>query len=140
MAEGPGELGLLLHVAAVTQVGLLFHQQEVHVSRLMRVVAVGAGNAVGQVLGFGEVLGLQAGLMALEADGGGLRRAEGFEADDLGDIATAVDVRLGRTVTGLAAVLAILQQGRVWCVVEVLVPHLLVASLADIVGRVWSIR
>jgi hypothetical protein len=43
-------------------------------------------------------------------------------------------------VTGLAAVLAILQQGRVWCVVEVLVPHLLVASLADIVGCVWSIR
>ena len=140
MAEGPGELGLLLHVAAVTQVGLLFHQQEVHVSRLMRVVAVGAGNAVGQVFGLGEVLRLQAGLMALQTDGGGLRRAEGFEADDLGDIAAAVDVRLGGTVTGLAAVLAILQQGRVWCVVEVLVPHLLVAGLADIVGRVLAIR
>ena len=74
--------------------------------------------------------------MALQADGRGLCRAESFEANDLGNIAAAIDVRLGRTVTRLAAMPAILQQGRVWRVEEVLVPHLLVAGLADFVGRV----
>jgi len=104
----------------------------------VRIVAAGTGNAIGQVFGLGEVLCLQAGLVALQANGRGLSRAQSFEADDLGDIAATIDMRLCWTVTRLATMLTIFQQGRVWGVVEVLVPDFLVAGLADIVGRVLA--
>jgi len=70
-----------------------------------------ATDAVRQVLGFGEVLGLQAGLMALGADGDSLSRSQSFEADDFTDIATAVHMRLPRTVAGLASMLRAFEEG-----------------------------
>ena len=75
MAIGPREFGLLLRVAAIAQLGLRLHQQEINVGGFVRTMTTGAANAIGQVFGLGEVLGLQAGLVALGADGRGLRRA-----------------------------------------------------------------
>lgn len=74
-------------------------------------MATGTGNAIGQVFGLGEVLRLQAGLVALKANGRGLRRAQSFKADDLRDIATAIDMSLCWTVARLATMFAIFQQG-----------------------------
>jgi hypothetical protein len=78
--------------------------------------------------------------MALGADGRSLRRAQGFEADDLRDIAPAVNVRLRRAVTSLASVLVALQQCRMRRVEEVLGPNFFVTGLADIIIGVDSAR
>lgn len=129
---GPGELGLLRSVATETKVGLRFHQHEIYVFGFVRAVARGATDSVGEMSGFGEVLGLETGLVALGTDGGCLRRGESLEADDLGDVSAALDMRLRRTVTGLASVLFALEQGRVRSVGEMLVPDFFVASFADV--------
>ena len=98
----------------------------------MRAVTAGATDAIGQMRGAGKVLRLQAGLMALGADGSGLGRTQLLEANDLGDVATAVDMRLSRPMAGLASVLIAFQQGRVGRVCEVFVPDFLMTSLTDV--------
>ena len=104
MTIRPGKLSLLGRVASETKLGLRLHQHEVNVGGFMRAVTSGAADAVGQVLGLGEILCLQAGLMALSADGRCLGRAQCLEANDLGDVATAIDVGLRRTMATLASV------------------------------------
>jgi len=140
MAIGACELGALRGVTAIAEFRLRLDQQEIHVSRFVRAVAGGATDAVGQVFRLGEVLRLRARLMALGADGRSLRRAQGFEADDLRDIAPAVNVRLRRAVTSLASVLVALQQCRMRRVEEVLGPNFFVTGLADIIIGVDSAR
>ena len=129
---GPRELGLLRGMAAEAQLGLRLHQHEIHVGGFVRTVTRSAADAVGQVRGLGEILRLQARLVTLGTDGCCLRRAQRLEANDLGDIAAAVDVRLRRAMTGLASVLVALEQRCVRSVGEVLVPDFLVAGLADV--------
>ena len=136
MAIRPRELRLLRGVASVAQLGLRLHQHEIHVGGLVRAVAGGATDAAGQVLRLGEVLRLQAGLVTLGADRRSLCRAQRLEANDLGDVAAAVNVRLGGTVAGLASVLVALKQRRMRSAGEVLVPDLLVAGLADVILRI----
>jgi hypothetical protein len=63
-----------------------------------------------------------------------------LEANDLGDIASAVNMCLRRTVTSLATMLVAFQQRGVWSIGEVLVPDILVASLADISLGVLAAR
>lgn len=61
-----------------------------------------------------------------------LGRAQCLEPNDLGDIASAINMRLTGPMAGLASVLIALQQRRMWGAGEVLFPHVLVAGLADI--------
>ena len=84
------------------------------------------------MLGLGEILRLQAGLVAFGTDGGSLSRRQSFEADNFSDIATAVYMRLRRAVAGLAAMLVTLEEGRMRCGSKMLFPDLLVAGLADV--------
>ena len=99
-------------------------------------MTVRARNATRQVLGLGEVLRFQASLMASRADLRGLSWTQGFEANDLGDVAAAIHVGLAGTVTALASMLIAFQQGRMRCAGEVLLPDLLMTALAN-VG--WSV-
>ena len=62
--------------------------------------------------------------------------AQGLEADDLGDVAAAVDMRLTGAVTSLAPVLIAFQKRRMGRPCKVFVPNFLVAGLADIGWRV----
>ena len=95
----PGELSPLRRVAAIAQVGLRLYKHEVHVAGLVGTVARGATDAVRQVLGLGEILRLQARLVTFGTDRRGLGRSQCFKANDFGDVATAIYVRLRRTVT-----------------------------------------
>ena len=70
----PSKLGLLRSVAPEAKVLLRFNQHEIHIGGFVRTMASGATDAVRHMLRLGEVLRLQAGLMALGADGGRLRR------------------------------------------------------------------
>jgi hypothetical protein len=74
--------------------------------------------------------------VTLRTDSGRLSGTQGFEPNDLGNIATAVNVRLSGTVTSLAPVLIPLQKRSMWSSGKVFIPDLLVASLADISCRV----
>jgi len=133
---GTGELRLLAGMATEAQVGLRFHQHEVHVSGLMRTVTRGATHSVGQVSRLGKILGFEARLVASRANRGGLRRCESLKADDLGYVSTTVDMRLRRTVTGLTSVLIAFQQRGMGSRSKVLFPELLVAGLADGIIRI----
>ncbi len=132
MAVRPRELRLLLRVAPEAQLGLRLHQHEVNVVRFVRAVTTGTAYAVGQVFRFREILGLKAGLMTLSTDCRGLGRAQCLESDDLGDIASAINMCLSGAMAGLTAVLIALQEGSMWCSGEVFLPDLLVAGLADV--------
>lgn len=72
--------------------------------------------------------------MALGADRCCLGWAQLLEADDLGDIAAAINMGLCRTMAALASVLIALEQRGMGRVRKVLVPHVLMARLANI-GR-----
>ena len=74
MPVGSVELGLLRGMTAEAQILLGFDQHEIHIGRFVRAMAGRAAHAVRHVLRLGEVLGFQAGLVALSADGGRLRR------------------------------------------------------------------
>jgi hypothetical protein len=84
------------------------------------------------VLGLGEVLGLETGLVTFGADGSGLRRTQRFEADDLGDVTTAIHMGLRGAMARLTAMLAALEQRRMRGAGKVLLPNLLMAGLAHI--------
>lgn len=138
MAVRPGKFGLLRGMASIAQRRLRLRQHEIHIAGVVRVVTVRARNATRQVLGLGEVLRFQASLMASRADLRGLSWTQGFEADDLGDVAAAIHVGLAGTVTALASMLAALQQRGVGSARKVLVPHFLMAGLADVSFGVLS--
>ena len=138
MPVGPGEFSLLRGMASIAQRRLGLRQHEIHIARVVRVVTVRARNATCQMLGLGEVLRFQAGLMASGADLRGLSWTQGFEADDLGNVAAAIHVGLAGTVTALASMLAALQQRGVGSARKVLVPHFLMAGLADVSFGVLS--
>src|SRR5271165_105706 len=129
---GPGELRLLRSMASKAQLRLRLLQHEVDISGTVRAVAGGATEAVCQVLGLGKVLRLQAGLMTSGADRSGLGRTQRFEADDLGDVAAAINMGLTGAVTALASVLAALQQRGVRSARKVFLPDFLVAGFADV--------
>jgi len=84
------------------------------------------------MLRLGEVLRLQARLVARRTDRSSLCRSQSLEADDLRDIATALDMRLRGAVAGLASVLVTLKQHRMRRAGKVFLPNLLVAGLADL--------
>ena len=134
----PGELRLLCRMTSIAKVGLLLHQQEVHVRRLVRTVTRRTTHAVSQMCGFGKVLRLQAGLVALGADRRRLRRTQRLKANDFRGIAAAVHVRLRRAVACLTTVLIALQQRSVRSIGELLVPYFLVATLTNVRGGVLS--
>jgi len=111
MPEGSSELGFLRSVAAIAELSLRLHQHEVHVGGFVGAVTGSATDPVGHMSRLREVLRFQARLVAFRADGGGLGRCQSLKPDDLGDIPTAVNMRLARPMTTLAAVLIALQQG-----------------------------
>ena len=123
-------------MASVAKLGLRLDQHEIYVGGFVRAVTACAADAVGQVLGLREVLGFEAGLVTLRANCCRLGWAQGFEADDLGDVAAAIDMRLPGTVTSLASVLVALQKRRMRSSCKVFIPDFLVAGLADIGWRV----
>ncbi len=128
----PGEFGLLCGMTAEAQGGLRFHQHEVDVSGIVRVVTGGAAHAIRQMHRRGKILRLQTGLVALQADRRGFGRAQLFEANDFCDVAATVHMRLARAVTPLATVLIAFEQCRVGSTREMLFPDILVAGLADV--------
>ena len=71
---GPVEFCFLRSMTSEAELLLRFHQHEICVSRFVRAVAGGAAEAVCHVFRLGEILRLQAGLVAIRADGGRLRR------------------------------------------------------------------
>ena len=133
MTIRPSKLSLLRRVAAEAKLGLRLHEHEIHIGGFVRIMAASAGYAAGKMLGLRKVLRLQAGLMAADADGSGLCGTQRFKADDFGNVAAAVDVRLSWSVTGLAPMLIALQQCRMRSACEMFLPEFLMASLADIV-------
>ena len=135
----PRELGLLRGMARVTQAGLRFHQQEIDIRGIVRTMACGATDPVCQMGRLGKILRLQAGLVALGADGCRLRRTQLLEANDLRNIASAVNVGLRWTMTTLTSMLVTLEQRGVRCIRKMLVPHFLVAGLADVSVGVLTI-
>ena len=132
----PGELGSLRSMAAVAQCGLRLDQQKIDILGMVRTMTRGATDTVREVCRVGKVLRLQAGLMALCANGRGFGRTQVLEADDLGYIAAAIHVRLAWTVARLAAMLVAFQKRRVGRTGKVLVPDFLVAGLANIRVRI----
>ena len=136
MAIWPGKFGLLRGMTSIAQRRLRLRQHEINVVGFVRAMTTGATDTIRQVFRLGEVLRFQTRLVALGADRCRLRRAQIFEADDLGDVAAAIDVGLAGTVTSLASMLIALQQGRMRCAGEVLLPDLLMTALAN-VG--WSV-
>jgi hypothetical protein len=78
--------------------------------------------------------------VALRTDRRRLSGTQGFESDDLGDVTTAVNVRLSRAVTCLAPVLIPFQKRGVWRSCKVFIPNLLVTGLADVSFGVLSGR
>jgi hypothetical protein len=139
MTIRPGKLGLLRGVASIAQVRLWFHQQEIDILGAVGTVAACATDAVGEVFGLGEVLGLQAGLVALRANGNCLRRTQRFEANNLCDVAAAVHMRLCGAMASLATVLVSLEQRRVRRTGKMLLPDLLMAGFADVGVSVLAI-
>ncbi len=129
---GPGKLGPLRRVASKAQLSLRLLQHEVDISGTVRAVAGGATEAVRQMSRIGEVLCFQAGLMASAADLRGFSRTQGFEADDLGDVATAIHVGLPRTVATLASMLVAFQQRVMRSARKVFLPDFLVTGFADV--------
>ena len=127
-----GELGLLCRMASKAQLRLRFRQHEIDISGTVRAVAGGATEAVRQMSRIGEVLCFQAGLMASAADLRGFSRTQGFEADDLGDVATAIHVGLPRTVATLASMLVAFQQRVMRSARKVFLPDFLVTGFADV--------
>jgi hypothetical protein len=79
--------------------------------------------------------------MALGANRCRFGRLQRLKPNDLGDIAAAFHMGLPRTVTGLASMLVALQECGMRGVGEMLVPNLLMATLADIrVGIAGGLR
>ncbi len=132
MAIRPGEFRPLRGMASIAQLRLRFHQQKVDVLGAVRTMAVGASDTIREMFGPGKVLRLQAGLVTLGADRCSLGRTEGFEANDLCDVAAALHMRLPGTMAGLAPVLVAFEQRGVRSIGEVLVPDILVAGLANV--------
>lgn len=139
MPVRPGKLRFLSCMAAVAELSLRLHQHEVYVGGFVRAVTTGATYAIRQMFRFREVLGFNAGLMTLSADCGSLGRAEGFEPDDLGDVASAINVRLTGAMAGLTSVLVALQEGRMWRSSKVFLPYFLVAGLTNVGFRVLTV-
>jgi hypothetical protein len=108
MAIRPGELGSLCGVASEAQISLGFYQQKIDILGPVGAMAGSATDAIGEVLGLGKVLRLQAGLVTLGADRRRLRRTQGLKANDLGDVAAAVNMSLPRTMTSLTSMLVAL--------------------------------
>src|ERR1700722_2150799 len=102
--EGPVELLLLVQVTAVAQIRLLRFQQKLAFFRMVRVVAVGATDAILQVDGTREIPVLLAVLVAVEAARADLLSRGSLEGENLRLISTALDMFLAGTMTSLAAV------------------------------------
>lgn len=132
MPVRPREFRFLCRMAAIAQSGLLFHQQKIHIGRPVRTMTGRTTDAVGQVFRVGKVLRFQTGLVALRTDRRCLGRTQGFETNDLGEVAAAIHVSLCRTVASLAAMLVALKQRGMRRPREVLVPDFLVAGLANL--------
>ncbi len=138
MAIRPGELSPLRTVTSVTQLGLRFDEEEIDILRAVRTVTVGASDAAGEVFGVGKVLRFQTGLVTFRADRRRIRWTQLLKANDLGRVATTVNVRLPGSVTSLASMLVALEQRCMWCARKMLVPHFLVARLANFCVGVWA--
>jgi len=70
----------------------------------------------------------------------GLGWTQIFEADDLGDVAAAINMGLRGAVTALASVLVPFQQRSVRSTGKMLLPNFLVAGLADVSLGVLATR
>ncbi len=101
--EGPRKLRAHVHVTRVTEFRRLRLHQELAFLRVVRRVAVNAGDAVGQVHRAVIVPMLFGVLMAPQAARAGLLRGSVFEGEDLGLVTPAVDMLFTRAVTSLAA-------------------------------------
>jgi hypothetical protein len=143
VAIGPSEFRFLCPMTTEAEVGLGLNQHEINVLGLVRTVAVGAGNTIGQVFRLGEVLRFQAGLVTLGANGGCLGRTQSFKANDLGDVSTTIHMGLRGAMAGLATMLIAFEQRRMRSTGKVLVPDLLVTGFANVGlsvrahGRTW---
>ena len=95
-------------------------------------MTAGATDAARQVFGLGKVLRLQTGLVTLRANRRSLDGAQVFEANDLGHVSATIDVGLRGTVTPLTTVFVAFEQCCMRRIRKMLVPHFLVASLANV--------
>ena len=127
-----GEVGFGGGMTPVTEIGLRPCKQVRGILGMMRRVAVQAANIVARVRGCGEVSLLMLFTVATQALRARILLRHRREANDLGHVPTALDVRGSGTVTGFAA-MSIAQGGlEVWGVFEVLLVQVLVAGLAGV--------
>ena len=101
VVEGSSELRANILVAGVTKVRRLGLHQELVFLGVMGVVAIDAGDAVGQVYGAIVTTVLIGVLVTAEAARAGFLGSGVLKGEDLGFIATAVDVCFAWTVAGL---------------------------------------
>ena len=96
--EGTVELLLLVQVACVAQIRLPSFQQKLALFGMVRVVAVGAAHSILQVDGTREIAMLFAILVAVQAARAYLLRRNALERENLGLVASALDMFLPRTM------------------------------------------
>src|SRR5664279_3340997 len=117
------KFSLLRGMASVAQLCLLLHQQEIDVLGFVGTMTGRTTDAISKMRRLREILRLQARLVAFGADGRGLGRRQSFETNNFADVASAINVCLRRSVTGLASVLLTFQQRRMWSISKMLVPY-----------------
>jgi hypothetical protein len=102
--EGLGEIGLGCGVASVTKFRLSLGEQPLRFLGVMRRMTIQTADVVAG-MGRATEVGL-AGAVAVtaQATSAGLLPGEFFEANDLGDVASAVDMGGTGSVAGLASV------------------------------------
>lgn len=101
VVEGSSELRANILVAGVAKLRRLGLHQELVFLGVMRVVAIDAGDAIGQVHGAIVITVLFGVLVATEAARASLLGSGVLKGEDLGFIAAAVDVGFAWTVAGL---------------------------------------
>jgi hypothetical protein len=103
MPERPVEVLFDIGMAAITQLRLLFHQQELLLFGMMRRVAGNAAYVINIVLRAVEVGMFLSIFMTTEAALADLLRRFAFESEDLAFVSSSLNVLLAWAVTGLAA-------------------------------------
>src|SRR5437762_1690793 len=103
MPERPVEVLFDIGMAAITQLRLLFHQQELLLFGMMRRVAGNAAYVINIVLRAVEVGMFLSIFMTTEAALADLLRRFAFDSEDLAFVSSSLNVLLAWAVTGLAA-------------------------------------
>jgi hypothetical protein len=127
-------------VTAVAELGLLLNQKVLGLLAVVRRVAVGAADSAIGMGRLAEVILFFGASMTTETTCAGLLAREILKADDLADVAAAVNVSGPWSVTVLATVLAFFQEREMSRPLKVLAVDIVVAGLARVCSDVRTSR